>query len=365
MESNSKHNFFFISYSWKNSEVQDDVRFFTEHHVNHWIDKEGMRLTDDTWKERVAKTVFDEHCRGAVFYLSADSLQSDAVDFELETVKCKKQEDPDFFIIAIVIGGLSIPHLIKQVYDRTDDTKLWDVLPLVRIAKLTELFTDEKMLLRRDGNDLDSYYKTLMVNLTERGVIHTKRSVEDELLSKNRLDAYKRYSFGMFYDPEPAANVHYDKEDAFFERNGAHYIKLPDGTVHPAKKIKWIILGINGSSMKLITETAVESIAGSEIDSWLNGRFRNIAFSEEEKALLIGRIRTLTYDEYVSYSSESDINPTKCCFWLNSINIRRQTNSLMYVNGTRIDKIGKNKSCQVGIRPVIDIDINTILGGKA
>lgn len=354
---NTEEYYFFISYSQKNVAVDEDLERFKKEYVNYWIDKDGMRATDNSWIERAKKAIFNEKCKGSVFYLCENSLKSGAVEQEIDLVNTRRRDNPDFFAIAILVGGGSIPELIKNVYMSVDNASLTKTLPLTRIAKIAGLFTDEKIFIVRNENDLEEYYDKLIKNLIDYGVILNKESLENRLLSENELDSYKRYNFGTFYSNEYAPDVHLMSSNVFEELNGNFYIKLDDGLVYAADPIKWIILDYSDGKMKLISERVLERIPGKDIDSWLNDYFYRIAFSEEEKQKIVGRVTTLSFEEYSAYNSKNNINPTNGKFWLNSVNERKQQNMLMCVSGAKVDRIGLRKDIKYGIRPVIEIKI--------
>lgn len=354
---NYEESYFFISYSQKNIAVDKDLERFRNNCVNYWIDKDGMRATDDTWIERARKTIFDEKCKGAVFYLCENSLKSAAVEQEIDLVNSRRKENPDFFTIAILVGGNSIPELIKNVYLSVDNSLLTKTLPLSRIVKIANMFTDEKIFIVRNENNLEEYYATVIKNLADFGVMLNKELIEKKLLEDKELDVYKRYSFGTFYYDECEPDVHLVSSNVFEELNGNIYIKLDDGFAHKSVAIKWIILDYANGNMKLISERVLDKIPGKDIDSWLNNFFYKIAFSKEEKRRIVGKVRTMSFEEYCLYNGKNNINPTNGKFWLDSINERQQQNMLMCVTGTKIDRVGLRKDIKYGIRPVIEIKI--------
>lgn len=352
---NKDENYFFISYNQKNGAVNEDLAFFEETHANHWIDRNEMRATDDTWINRAEQAIFDGKCKGAIFYFCENALRSSAVEKEIDLVCRRRKENPDFFALLIIVGGRSIHELIRNVYASVEVTELAKTLPLTRIAKICELFPDEKIFIVRDVSDLEKYREALLRNLNEYGVILNKEAVENELRSNNKLDVYSRYSFGTFYGETPISDINLMSVNTFEEWNGYRYVKLADGSVRAAEEIKWIILDYSDGKMKLISEKVLEKIPGKDIDRWLNDDFYTLAFSTEEKEQIVGIVSTLSYQEYLRYSEKNSINPTNGKFWLNSVNERSQPNMLMCVSGERIDRIGLRKDKTYGIRPVIEI----------
>lgn len=352
---NGKKAFFFISYSQRDVEVQEDVHFFDDQYVNYWIDKDGMRATDDTWIARARETIMNENCKGVVFYLSVHSLASNAVETEIDIVSEKRKQSPDFFVFAVLVDGLSIPHLIKKLYSATEDGRLANMLPLSRIVKISEMFSDEKIYLIRQTDRLSAYREQLLKNLSECGVVLNQEAIEDKLSSQKKLDAYKRYTLGMFYEPVTESRIYLTSTNTFEEIKGKWYVRLEDGTVHRAEPIKWIILDYSKGNMRLISERVLEKIPGRQIDAWLNTFFLPLAFNDKEREMISGPVRTMTCDEYVFYSEQDEINPANDSFWLNSINKRNEPNMLMYVNGRHIDRNGYRKDKKLGIRPMIEI----------
>ena len=147
----SEKDFFFISYSHADQAVWEDVSYFDERCANYWIDKE-MRGTDDSWIQRVRDTLDLPHCKGAVFYLSENSLASGAIEKEINAVLYKIEKSPDFFVLAVLIEGCSVSHLVKKTYMKVDDdSKLKKTLPLSRLVVLGKLFSDEKIFLKRSA----------------------------------------------------------------------------------------------------------------------------------------------------------------------------------------------------------------------
>ena len=97
MPTNHSEKFFFISYSQKNLAVGEDLKKLDDLYANYWIDRDGMRATDDTWIERARTAIFDKNCKGALFYICLDSLSSEAVENEMSLVLERKRKTASFF----------------------------------------------------------------------------------------------------------------------------------------------------------------------------------------------------------------------------------------------------------------------------
>ena len=348
---------FFISYSHADlTIIEKDLEYFDEHFFNYLIDKEKFKATDDSWIKKAHSLIFSEQCCGAIFYLSPDALKSDAVEKEIDAVKERMAEDRDFFVFAVILGGSSIPELIKTVYSGTETAALSQTLPLRRIAAIADIFPDDKIYIERNIQKIDFYYEELYNNLHPFNVISDIRMIESNLQKSGQMDAYKLFSFGRFYTEPTEQSINILGTNIIEERDKSRYVKLNDGKVYSVEPLKWIVLKGGTNSLTLISESVVESIVGNRIDEWLNGFFRQLAFLPEDAERIIGRIRTLTYAECLEFGIDR-INPKKESFWLSSINIRKQSNRLMCINGKKINELGLLKNTAFGIKPVIEISI--------
>lgn len=354
----TSENFFFISYNQKDGDkiVYKDEEYFKKHFFNCWIDKDGMRATDNTWIERARATIFNENCKGAVFYLSENSLKSDAVEEEIKIVTERIAQDSSFFAFAVVVNAGSVLELIKNIYTCTDNSQLVKVLPINRIATIAKIFTDEKIYIVRNDNNLETYYQSLEKNLRDYGVILDKQKAIQDMQASGIIDAHSTISFGRFYQENTILNKLVSCKNVFEKIDDDYYIELDDG-IHKGVDIKWIILDYDASNKKmtLISEKSITNIRGRDIDEWLNGQFANIAFTEEERSKIDGRIKTLSYEDYNRYASREglNLNPYADRYWLSSRNERGEVNMLMYVNEGEVKKMGLNKTKECGIRPII------------
>ncbi|MCD8105236.1 MAG: leucine-rich repeat protein [Lachnospiraceae bacterium] len=76
--------YIFISYSSLDSElVWQDVREFQRRGYNVWLDEKNLDKTKPSWREDAIAAIEDMECELVVFYVSANSLRSDACYQEL------------------------------------------------------------------------------------------------------------------------------------------------------------------------------------------------------------------------------------------------------------------------------------------
>ncbi len=118
-ESRRNSNFFFVSYSHKDREMVFDVLYqLYDASVNYWYDNDLD--PGDVWNVRVEKIMQNEHCHGAILFLSADALISDAVRKEIKVME-DISKTRSFRIIPVIIGYENPKELILSVADKNDD----------------------------------------------------------------------------------------------------------------------------------------------------------------------------------------------------------------------------------------------------
>ena len=78
----------FVSYSSKDKEiVWDDVVELQHRGYNLWIDEANLDMTKDSWEEDALKAIESSNCVLLAFYVSRNSLTSEACLNEIETTK--------------------------------------------------------------------------------------------------------------------------------------------------------------------------------------------------------------------------------------------------------------------------------------
>ena len=103
----------FVSYSHADSDlVRSDIVELKRHGIPLWYDK--ALLVGEKWDKQALKYIRDKDCRGVLWYVSYESLASDAVYEELKVV-IEERKKRKLSIIPILIGGGTVSPLIARL----------------------------------------------------------------------------------------------------------------------------------------------------------------------------------------------------------------------------------------------------------
>lgn len=112
-EDKQNNNYFFISYSHRDQELVFNIlNQLYRLGVNYWYDKELD--PGDIWNKRVESVIYNSHCRGAIIFMSENSLISNAVEREMKIMENILNER-SFRIVPVIIGYESAKNLILDV----------------------------------------------------------------------------------------------------------------------------------------------------------------------------------------------------------------------------------------------------------
>ena len=115
----------------------------------------------------------------------------------------------------------------------------------------------------------------------------------------------------------------------------------PQNSYGDSSEIEWIVIGINGTKVKLLSRYALDSRKyhdtnstvtwqGSSLYNWLNSSFKNTAFTSEEQMELVTPVSLLSVSEAqdlpsqiricqsTAYAISQGADPNRCIWWLSS-----------------------------------------------
>lgn len=117
-EARQNSNYFFVSYSHKDKELVFDVLHqLYDVGVNYWYDVELD--PGDIWNERVEKVLRNKHCKGALVFMSENSLISNAVQQEIKIME-ELAEKRGFRLVPIIMGHETAKSLVLTVANNND-----------------------------------------------------------------------------------------------------------------------------------------------------------------------------------------------------------------------------------------------------
>ena len=119
-------DYFFISYSHKDyKEVYEDLLRLQDNGLHIWYDR-GMPAGKD-WQEIATKYMYPYACKGVIFYLSKNSIVSDATIREL---KCAKEQNKPVIVVHLNDDKNEALHeMINYLADDKQRQDYYQILP--------------------------------------------------------------------------------------------------------------------------------------------------------------------------------------------------------------------------------------------
>lgn len=190
-----KNNYVFISYSHKDAEcVFDVLQSLFEADVNYWYDAE---LTDgQVWNEEVPDVIASPDCVGAIFFLSENSIVSNAVCQEVQAVNSRvKTGDGRFKILPVLIGLKSYQEMLAKLVVSSAYKSVEDYAALMKNGDRTFIRDDASAISR-------------LVSFSERIGASEKGYVEIRDTNFSIVDAKKIYWYECgAYPATPAGEL--------------------------------------------------------------------------------------------------------------------------------------------------------------
>ena len=194
-----KNNYFFISYCHDDyKEVYEDLLMLQENGIQLWYDRDMPAGKD--WQEIAAKYMYPFSCKGVIFYLSKNSVISDATIKEL---KYAKQINKPIIVIHISDEKNQALHeMIDYLTDENRKNDYYDILPktviYLPISMPAELRAEKikgnlheipKLVVNNDYiEDIDSYAADI-IKSADANVISITKS---DILNSFNLKEYRK-----------------------------------------------------------------------------------------------------------------------------------------------------------------------------
>lgn len=294
----------FVSYSHCDKEmVYADLKLLYEAGLHFWYDKKLQ--AGDFWDRSVKEKIESEQCVGALFFTSANTVKSAAVEQELNLCKMISEERGKmggiFKIIPITLNGGSILQIVREAFlscSDLDDTQFPLALPQERVVAVLETLSARMLYIGRsaDGSHIARIIDELKQIENETGYKLFCGSEEvqkrfDLLPNVEVSDGRRLINFGEY--PQTL-----DEEAPFYLREGISKFRdgkfqvLSDGRAYRFSPLKWQILRFSEDKLTAVTDKVIDFCRSDEIDS-LIGHIREVAF---ENNPAIDGIRVIDFD---------------------------------------------------------------------
>lgn len=174
-------DYVFISYSHNDKKyVMEDMNKLTQNGVVFWYD-DGLEGGDD-WEKKVNEIINRPHCKGMIFYVSKNFLQSKAILREIDFLNKKVKRNPNFKYIPIFITIESVYHTLKEI-----DIEEKDFITLLKT------FPSSLIHHRKTFNNF-THIEKLIDELNKLGVVQSKFSYDGRTYFKTKKHVVKNVS---------------------------------------------------------------------------------------------------------------------------------------------------------------------------
>ena len=271
------NRFVFISYSHKDGDaVREDMEALIARGVRVWYD-EHMRL-GERWTEIAERTIRHENCIGVIFYNSANSFLSNAVQKEQVLARDRLNEE-DFRIWSVHMNGKQTPDICMEALASAGDTMRAYFNGPMELQK--KLFNDEYLcILRKDSpTTVERIYSEIAEPY--HVVDNEDNFMEDALKSKRSSRdtdelALGRYMSAEYYGPEQPS----DQTD---QRFGAHKTLIQfKGKRYNTKILHWRLMYVKDGRAALLCTRILDQKTFEDGRELLASSFCRVAFDESD-----------------------------------------------------------------------------------
>ncbi|HOA63717.1 MAG TPA: toll/interleukin-1 receptor domain-containing protein [Bacilli bacterium] len=285
-ESTSDEKFVFISYSHRNkNEVYTDLHKLYNMGVNYWYD---ANLTPgDKWNEICKQVILDDICVGVIFFLSEDSLQSDAVYQEMLVAREKSSPGKPFLILTVNFNGYSVFKLVINMLNKLDKSQ-YDVFHN-RLIDILQIFPSNQIYIPRVEtsdyiekivNKLKDFNPKLVSNKTS--YLQYLTNLTSQFYKYNEF--YFLKDFGTYVRNTIVNNLGILFKEGYQEIRNEKYIGL-NRQYFSFEPLDWILVDYQDDYLILSTIDIIDFKRYSEIDRFLY-EIKTLLFSKEDLVIL-------------------------------------------------------------------------------
>ena len=364
----------FISYSHVDFEIVfEDLNSLFDAGLNYWYDHD--LAAGKEWDTEVESVVRDDNCLGIIFFMTENLFLSKAVQKEINIYRELKETKKEFFFFCISPGCLKVNELIRRIYSRMpENTDPNSIFPLDRLECIITTFKDETIFIgREEGKKSTNHIKEVVWNLEKKkGLFANDESFLSSLVSKkilSNVNGIHYFNFGSY--PQ---NISKDVSPVvlngkFIINKKAYFAK--NGVVFSYDSIAWRLVKLDGKYGIFVSDLCLDYMkGGQELIDWIEGAFREEAFTDEEKKILsslsiLSKTHLEQYKQYIGeVNGRSDYFNGKAdeihIIWLLDVipdKLKRMcanSKGIIMSDGMPYNNMG-------GVRPVICVDFTSII----
>lgn len=362
-------NFLFISYCHRDYQlVYADLHSLYEKQLNYWYDKELSG--GDKWDEEVKRTINSEECKGAIIYITPESLISEAVEQEIETLFAKQKKDPSFRINIVSLYRKSVMELIRDIFVKMaefTDKEISNAFPQKRLTNIVTNITNNITYYAPDIQDADAHIYRLCHDLKKFNV--PVFSDDESLLEKikeklniQNIDDKLVLDLGCFPLSTTEDELLFNEGISEY-KNNKYYTK--NKITYLFEKLKWNILQIDKTKLKLCCEQAILSVKVEEIESFFNQVFLKHAFEDMSKIVIDIDVPLVSdLDEIKAYFPKGIIKSKFASHFHQGIDFyicKENDKYRLMGKDFKIFPMPVKNNIEVYVLPVITIDVTDIL----
>ena len=342
-----KENFIFISYTHVDKDfVELDTKALEKSGVRLWYDI-NMELGDN-WQHVAEEKIKHPNCVGVIFYVSPESLASDAVQKEQNWTRERLTIDDNFKYWYILVGSDDIKAIYRRaadIYETKNPNADYDD---VKIKQKSLFNVNILCITSQDApTRTNEIYNKIAL---ERGCVDNEYSVVQA-----KLDS-------IYYGKciHVASSIHSleGKENGIYEY-GNEDIIVRDGMTYKAKPLLWDLLYVKDSTCVYISNQILDYSSYDEIEALLKNSFLKTTFTEEELEFNDIVVRLLEQKDVDNIAKEEALSTIVQKHWWTSIPGDMPGWNKTYIDGLIYD-VGFPKHMKKGFRPVIAIKQNLL-----
>ncbi len=372
-----KSEYLFVSYKHDDKDiVYGIVDLLISMGVRIWCDRD--LTVGENWNERVRSLIEHENCKGALFFNSTSAFYSSPIARERDLIIEKKRKYEDegkkLLVVPINIGKPSTMRLLKEAFELIPDvdSELEARLSLGKLNTIIDLFNNETLYCYATADNAEECANEVFGGIEKfaPGTIDAS-SIKLEQIGKaaktKRVGGLTVVSFGRYKSTVTNILPSYQLDDDGIVKHKGETFIVDCGKAYTVAPMNWICLYCEGDDTVMISEQIIESrTGGQELDKWLNGTFKELAFDGDELDCLTDGVSLLSEKDISRSDAQTYLCATSCEYlsenqwWINAYGVGIMQ-KIVRDDGTVYKNGYNSRSKKCGVRPVIRVSTQKLL----